>query len=160
MPQKDVSHGDQSVSNMMTGFLSAEELQRMADQHDVEKVLEKGAVTQREEEERKKKMKLLAERRPLTPEIVNRAIDRWTAAAKGGATEVEILRFPSELCTDDGRAINNAESGWGQTLVGVPAQVYEIWFEHLRPLGFRLKAYIVDFPHDRPGDVGMFISWR
>lgn len=160
MAKADISHGPQSADSMMAGFLSAEELKRMVVQHDTEILGEKDAATRAAEEEKRQRIQLLQERRELTPDVVKRAVDRWTAAAKSGANEVEILRFPSDLCTDDGRAINNGESGWGKTLVGLPAQVYEIWSEHLRPLGFHLKAYIVDFPNDRPGDVGMFISWQ
>jgi hypothetical protein len=33
-------------------------------------------------------------------------------AANNGLTEVEIGRFPNELCTDHGRAINQREPGW------------------------------------------------
>ena len=41
-------------------------------------------------------------------EIINRAI-------KNRLTEVELIRFPNELCTDKGRAINQQEPGWENT---------------------------------------------
>jgi hypothetical protein len=44
-------------------------------------------------------------------------------AAKNGQTEVQVLRFPNELCTDHGRAINQMEPGWESTLTGIPKQV-------------------------------------
>src|SRR4051795_5942957 len=41
-------------------------------------------------------------------------------AAERGATELMVMRFPNTLCTDKGRAVNNAEQGWPDTLVGRP----------------------------------------
>jgi hypothetical protein len=35
-------------------------------------------------------------------------------------TEVEVMRFPNQLCTDKGRAINQQEPGWEKTLTGAP----------------------------------------
>ena len=71
-----------------------------------------------------------------------------------------VMRFPSELCSDHGRAINNAEPEWPETLVGQPRQFYEIWKERLEPAGYRLKAMIVEWPNGFPGDVGMFVAWK
>ncbi len=80
-------------------------------------------------------------------------------AALAGKTELMVLRFPVDLCTDKGRAINNSEEGWGKTLTGVPRQVYELWEERLRPNGYRLSAQIIDWPGGLPGDVGVFLKW-
>src|SRR5215471_21355987 len=55
------------------------------------------------------------------------AIRRWIAiverAAKNRVTEVEVLRFPNQLCTDKGRAINQQEPGWEKTLTGSPKEI-------------------------------------
>lgn len=147
------------TDNLMAGLLSAEDLQRLVAHHDVEALEARQHAHTAFEEEKRKRMALLRERRDLTPEMVERALQRWQAAASQGATETELIRFPSELCSDDGRAINNGEAGWNKTLTGVPAQIYEIWEQHLKPKGFKLKAYVVDFPDGKPGDVGMFLSW-
>ncbi|MEO0823454.1 MAG: histidine kinase [Pseudomonadota bacterium] len=80
-------------------------------------------------------------------------------AAERGEMEVMAMRFPSRLCPDHGRAINNAEDGWVETLPGKARQLYEVWKERGQPLGYRLRATIVNFPDDLPGDVGLFISW-
>ncbi len=37
-------------------------------------------------------------------------------AADNGFIEVQVGRFPKELCTDRGRAINQREPGWEKTL--------------------------------------------
>ncbi len=81
-------------------------------------------------------------------------------AANNGLTEVEVLRFPNALCTDHGRAINTGlESGWENTLVGEPKEIYKFWERHLRPLGYRIRVQIVDFPQGMPGDIGFTLIW-
>jgi hypothetical protein len=81
-------------------------------------------------------------------------------AAKNGQTEVEVFRFPNELCTDHGRAINQMEPGWESTLSGIPKQVYELWHKHFRPRGYKLRVQIVDWPGGMPGDIAMTLSWQ
>ena len=80
-------------------------------------------------------------------------------ALANGQTEVLVLRFPNELCTDRGRAINQAEAGWEKSLTGLPQELYGFWEKHLRPRGYRLKAQILDFPGGIPGDVGVTLCW-
>jgi hypothetical protein len=85
--------------------------------------------------------------------IINRAADN-------GLTEVEILRFPNDLCTDGGRAINNAlEPGWENTLTGLPKEMYDFYARHLRPLGYRARVQVVDFSGGVPGDIGFMLKW-
>jgi hypothetical protein len=80
-------------------------------------------------------------------------------AAGNGLSEVEVGRFPNQLFTDRGRAINQMESGWEETLTGLPKELLEFWRQHLRPHGYKLRVQIVDFPGGVPGDVGMTLSW-
>lgn len=96
---------------------------------------------------------------PIAPERIKAFLARVKAAALSGSNELMIGRFPSELCTDHGRAINQAEEGWPDTLQGLPRQAYEVWRDKLQPRGYRLKAMIVDWPDGMPGDVGMFLWW-
>ena len=80
-------------------------------------------------------------------------------AAEHGLTEVMVMKFPSSLCTDSGRAINNHEADWPATLPGKARDFYQEWDTNGRALGFKLKSMIVDFPDGKPGDVGLFINW-
>lgn len=80
-------------------------------------------------------------------------------AAEEGKTEMMVLQFPVELCTDTGRAINNSEPDWPETLTGVPRQLFELWQQNMKPAGYRLTAMIVEWPNGMPGDVGLFLSW-
>lgn len=90
--------------------------------------------------------------RGLVMSLVNRAAER-------GAKEVEVYRFPSELCTDRGRAINNFEADWDQTLTGRPKFAHDMWREQLKPLGFGLEARVLEYPGGKPGDIGFFLTW-
>lgn len=80
-------------------------------------------------------------------------------AAQGGASEFKLMRFSSAKCSDDGRAIGAADPNWPATLVGDAADLYRVWREQLHAKGFRLIARILDYAEDRPGDVGLFLSW-
>ena len=81
-------------------------------------------------------------------------------AAERGQSEVQVYRFPNTMCTDRGRRINNAEADWEQTLEGRPKLGYEFWREHLQPLGFGLKAEVLEYPGGMPGDIGFFLTWK
>ena len=92
-------------------------------------------------------------------EALRRAMVIIQRAALNGLAEVQVLRLPNSLCTDGGRAINNLEKGWENTLTGLPKEMYRFWDQHLRPKGYRLRCQIVDFPKGMPGDVGITLSW-
>ena len=92
-------------------------------------------------------------------EAIRRGLEIIHRAIKNRVTEVEIIRFPNELCTDKGRAINQQEPGWENTLTGVPKELYELWERYFRPRGYKLRVQILDFPDNLPGDIGMILSW-
>lgn len=81
------------------------------------------------------------------------------AAAQKGEEEQLLLRFPSELCTDHGRAINAPDPTWPATLRGLAAEIFLRWKKELQPHGFGLAARVVDFPDGLPGDIGLFLEW-
>jgi hypothetical protein len=93
-------------------------------------------------------------------EAIRRGLDIIHRAIKNRLTEVEIIRFPNELCTDKGRAINQQEPGWENTLTGAPKEIYQFWDMYFRPRGYKLKVQIMDFPGGLPGDIGMTVSLR
>lgn len=80
-------------------------------------------------------------------------------AVRNGLTEVQVYRFPNTLCTDRGRAINQMEKGWEQTLTGMPKEIYQLWSDYLQPRGYRIRYQIIDFSGGVPGDIGITISW-
>ena len=95
----------------------------------------------------------------LAPHELEAIIHHCTEAARHGQTRAMVFRFPSELCTDGGRAINNGQPDWPQTLTGQAADFYRYWQETLRPAGYRLRVTILDYPHGFPGDAGFTLSW-
>lgn len=92
-------------------------------------------------------------------EGIRRAMKIIDRATKSRLTEVQVYRFPNQLCTDKGRAINQQEPGWEKTLTGVPKEIYDLWHKYFRPRGYKLKVQIVDFSGGVPGDIGMTLSW-
>ena len=92
-------------------------------------------------------------------EAIRRGLEIIHRAIKNRLTEVEIIRFPNELCTDKGRAINQQEPGWENTLTGEPKEIYQFWDKYFRPRGYKLRVQIVDFPGGLPGEIAMTVSW-
>lgn len=80
-------------------------------------------------------------------------------AAERGEREFPLLRFPADLCSDHGRAINAPMPEWPETLRGEAAEVYLRWERDLKPRGFHLAARVLDFPNGFPGDIGLFLLW-
>jgi hypothetical protein len=87
-------------------------------------------------------------------------VGRAKKAAEHGEQQYLLLRFPSDLCTDDSRAINNPPNdAWPETLRGEAAEIYQRWHAALRPHGFGIFAQVLDFPNGKLGDVGLFLRW-
>jgi len=92
-------------------------------------------------------------------ERMERAAAIIKRAVGNGLSEVEVTRFPNTLCTDRGRAINQQEPGWPETLTGLPRELYQFWEKHLQPRGYRLRYQIADWSGGVPGDISITLSW-
>jgi hypothetical protein len=143
---------------MPQGLITPDELRRITD--------EKELARAREALEKKKKVDHERDElhdafiaRDLHPEVFERVSRAVRGAAERGERELMAVRFPSSFCTDGGRAINNYEAGWPQTLTGFAKKAYEFWHQELEPHGYKLRAQILDFPGGMPGDVGIFLRW-
>jgi hypothetical protein len=93
------------------------------------------------------------ERMKRAAAIINRAVSN-------GLTEVEIGRFSNTLFTDKGRAINQQEAGWEETLTGLPRELHQFWKAHLEQRGYRIKFQVADWPNGMPGDISLTLMWR
>lgn len=144
-------------------FMSAADLRTYMDKIALAKMNEAVEAMDHARHAKEELAKRLAEPIDLTPqklhELAETLLVKMRAAAERGETEIMVMRFPNSLCTDHGRAINNAEPGWPETLTGRPRQAYEIWRDHLKGAGYGLSALIVEWPNDMPGDVGMYLTW-
>ena len=89
----------------------------------------------------------------LAATVIKRAMDN-------GLLEVQVYRFPNAMCTDHGRAINQAEPGWEKTLTGIPKEIFYLWQDHLREKGYKIRYQILEFPGGLPGDIGITLSWH
>ncbi len=103
--------------------------------------------------------KLLAPSGVAEEERMKRATAIIERAVSNGLTEVLVMRFPNSLCTDRGRAINQQEAGWENTLTGLPKELYDFWDRQLRPLGYKIRVQVVDWPGGMPGDIGITLKW-
>ena len=143
------------------GVFSVADLKRRMAEREAAKAAEEVRHMQEQEEKQKAVMAEFhkpPERSPdqlmeLVMGLVNRAAER-------GESEVQVYRFPNALCSDGGRRINNAEPDWHDSLEGRPKFGYEFWHDHLRPLGFGLKAEVLEYPGGKPGDIGFFLTWK
>jgi hypothetical protein len=80
-------------------------------------------------------------------------------AVKDGKMEAMVYSFPSDLCTDSGRAINNNDPRWPETLQGKAKEFFERYESLAKPQGYKLKAMVINFPGGIPGDIGLFLNW-
>lgn len=141
-----------------TGVLSAKDLKRISDEKETAKLQEILAHRRKEEEEEHRARQDFMER-DVKPEGLERFNSWVRRAAEQGRSEIEILRFPSQYCSDHGRAINNFEQGWPDTLSGFARKVYDAYVTHLQAQGFTIRAQILNYPDGGLGDVGLYIGW-
>ena len=123
---------------------AAEDRRRAAEQAEKDAIIKKLSQPSRMTE---------AEKVQLAANVIKRAMDN-------GLLEVQVYRFPNSMCSDHGRAINQAEPGWEKTLTGIPKEIYHLWNDHLREKGYKIRYQILEFPGGLPGDIGITLSWH
>jgi hypothetical protein len=145
-------------------FMSADSLRKYMTDMSLAKAAKEVAAMDRADAARQELIRTMQEKVELTPakiaELMQNLTSKLKSAAERGETEVMVMRFPNSLCSDKGRAINNAEAGWPDSLTGRPRQAYEFWRDHLKASNYKLTAMIVDWPSGLPGDVAFFVSWK
>jgi hypothetical protein len=157
MAPKDAAKQKQSAPPELP---SAKDLMKRIAQQEAEKASEYVRRQAAAEAEKKALIERLTKPSGVSDEEgIRRATAIIARAAANGLTEVQVLRFPNKLCTDRGRAINNQEPGWENTLTGFPKEMYLFWQRNLRAKGYKLRYQIVDFPQGMPGDIGITLSW-
>ncbi|UEM07328.1 hypothetical protein JL101_033135 (plasmid) [Skermanella rosea] len=139
-------------------LITPQELRHISEEKEMEEI--RAALEQQK--------KLEAQQQDLYQAFMNQHIrpdakERFTAAvrraAERGLNEIQLLRFPSAFCTDGGRAINNFDPDWSNSLTGFAKEAFDAWDQHLRPSGYKLRAQILNYPGGMPGDVGIFLRW-
>ena len=144
-----------------TPTFSAADIKRRMAEREAAKAAEEMRRMREQEEKQKAVMAEFHKPPERSPEqLMNFVMQLVNHAAEAGQTEVQVYRFPNELCSDRGRRINNSQPDWEQTLEGRPKAAYEFWHHHLQPLGFHLKAEVLEYPGGMPGDIGFFLTWK
>jgi hypothetical protein len=139
---------------------TAKEIQKQAALQEAEKAEQAAERLAAAEAEKRALIDRLTKPSGLTEdEKVKLASTVIQRAVRNGLTEVQVYRFPNSLCTDRGRAINQQEPGWEKTLQGIPAEIFQLWSDYLKPRGYRIKYQIVDFPGGVPGDISITLAW-
>jgi len=138
--------------------LSAQTLRELAAHHREEEAARRAeAHGQIAESHLKQARQLLAAK--LSDDSWQHMLRNARAAAQKGEEEQLLLRFPCELCTDHGRAVNAPDPNWPATLRGIAAELFMRWKNELQPHGFGLLARVIDFPDGVPGDIGLYLEW-
>ena len=149
-----------SEEKLSKGLLTAQQMMEKLALAEAQKAAEAERRRAAAEAEKKALIDKLSKPPDITEEErIKRAAAIIERAVANGMTEVQVMRFPNSLCTDHGRAINQAEPGWERTLTGLPKEMYEFWYRQLRPLGYKVHFQIVEFPDGLPGDIGITLKW-
>ena len=139
---------------------TALDCRKISAEMEAEKASEYMRKRQAAEAEKKELLDRLAKPSGVSDEErMKRAAAIIKRAVNNGLTEVEVGRFPNSLFTDRGRAINQLEPGWENTLTGLPKELYEFWKAHLQPRGYKVKYQIADWPNGKPGDISITLGW-
>jgi hypothetical protein len=139
---------------------TAMDILRQSAQKEAEKAEEAGRHAAGAEAEKQELIERLSKPSGLSEdEKVKLAASVIQRAVRSGLTEVQVYRFPNVLCTDHGRAINQREEGWENTLTGIPKEIFQLWSDYLKPRGYRIAYQVIDFPGGMPGDIGITLNW-
>ncbi|MBI5260685.1 MAG: hypothetical protein HY852_02560 [Bradyrhizobium sp.] len=139
---------------------TAKDIQKQAALNEAEKAEEQARQTAAADAEKRALLDELKKPSGLSEEEkIRRASNVIQRAVRNGLHEVQVYRFPNALCTDRGRAINQQEPGWEKTLTGLPKEMYQLWYDYLRPRGYKIAFQIIDFPGGMPGDIGITLKW-
>lgn len=139
-------------------WLSADDFRALVEDHERRQARHKRADRDSVAEQRHRRIAALINEH-ISDASWRQLLHHAHEAAEGGDREFMLLRFPSGLCSDGGRAINSELPGWPQTLRGEAAEIYTRWEQDLKPQGFPITARVLDFPGGMPGDVGLFLDW-
>jgi hypothetical protein len=138
--------------------ISAEELRAKMTQKQMEEA-EKTLKLKRKHEEELKEFETHFMTSKISEGERQQIREKVYRLAEQGQSELMVLSFPSEFCSDGGRAINNKEPEWPKSLTGRAKHAFELWEENAKPLGFKLEARVMNYPKGIIGEIGLFVLW-
>jgi hypothetical protein len=143
----------------MADLMRPDDLRKISNDAEMKKAQEYLARAKRQEEEQKTMRELFMKEEDVPPEAVERVNNAVRRAAEQGLHEVQVFSFPASYCNDRGRRINSNEPDWPDSLEGHAKKAYAYFEKELRPLGYKVRVEILDYPSGIPGNVGLFLSW-
>lgn len=154
------SEAGRAISDPADATPDAKEFRKLVEDFETEEAQRKDEARRAEEKHRAEQVKVLIGEH-ISEERWHNILRQAREAAARGQKEFMLLRFPHDLCSDGGRAINAlaGDENWPATLRGEAAEFYLRWKQDLEPQGFRLTASVLDFPGGLPGDIGLFLVW-
>ena len=147
------------MSTELSGtILTPADLKKLAERREDAKAQEalakQKALDEQQDELRREFME-----REVGPNALNRVNNAIRNAVEAGHHEVMLFKFAASFCTDKGRAINNFDPDWPDTLTGFARKAYDAYLAKLEPVGYRMRAQILDYPEGNLGDAGLFLTW-
>ena len=139
-------------------LLTPDDLKGIAEKVHMAKVQEQFDRVRKEQEEQRAIHEAFMSR-DVHPQVMDRLNAAIKRAAEQGLHEVQVLTFPASFCNDQGRRINNAEQDWPVSLEGFAKKAHEFFEAELKPLGFKSRAQVLNYPDGRLGDIGIFLAW-
>ena len=145
----------------MSGLPTAKELQTKIAQAEADKASAAAKAHVAAEIEKQAFVDRISKPSGLTDDqVLEKAANIIDRAVTNGLTSVQVFCFPNHLCTDNGRAIDQAENGWEKTLTGIPKEIFQFWERQLKSKGYHIRYEIINRPDGLRGDVGIFLNWH
>jgi|SRR4051795_9698023 len=99
----------ESQEDSMSDFIKPSDLQKVAAEKEMACAREIAEADKRRADELHQLQQAFMDRQ-LHPDVKTRVSTALRAAAEHGENHLQVMIFPSELCNDGGRAINNGDS--------------------------------------------------
>jgi hypothetical protein len=147
-----------SETSLDEDMITPQELRRISEDKEMAEIRE-ALEHQKRLEAQQKELYTAFINQHIQPDAKQRLAAEVRQAAERGQNEIQVMRFPSDFCSDGGRAVNNFEPDWHDSLTGYAKEAYEAWEQHLQPLGYKLRAQVLNYPNGMPGDIGIFLRW-
>jgi hypothetical protein len=142
----------------MADLLRPQDLKKIADDAEMA-TIQAHLSSQKKAEDEQAQLREAFMTREIHPQVGERLNAAVKRAAESGRHEIQIFTFPASFCNDQGRRINNMEADWPASLEGFARKAYDYFEEKLKPLGYRMRVQILNYPGGMPGEVGVFLGW-
>jgi hypothetical protein len=142
----------------MSNLLRPEDLKMIASDAEMEE-LDRDRKFKDKKAKQERELREAFMSRRVAPEAIDRINNAVRIAAQNGHHHLDVITFPSSYCSDGGRRINIADPEWPSTLTGFAKDAFSFYDHELRPLGYKLRAEIINFPGGMPGEICLSLAW-